>query len=277
MKQININGKLYKDTSAGVPYDSRAVRFGFGLYETMLIIDGRIQLLQHHFDRLFAGIEQLKLIKPELMSREWIEEEIMRTVKKNQLEKLCRVRFQVYAGKGGLFDGQSQWTEFIIDCQEIEQGLIQLNEKGLTWIYAEGLAKSPDSIANLKSTNAMIYALGARQAIEKNVDNTIILNTHGNAIETTLANIFCIKGDVLYTPPLSEGPVAGVMRRFVMEQLPAKGFTIKEEVFTKDFLKSADAVFATNAIRRLKWVSQIEDKQYPIGKILDVYENISYV
>lgn len=122
----------------------------------------------------------------------------------------------------------------------------------------------------------MIYALAARQATARKVDNAIMLNTNNNPIETTLANIYCIKDDVIYTPPLSEGPIAGVMRRHVMQQLPEKGFSIVEQPFTRDFLKSADAVFTTNAVRRMKWVASIEDKQYTIGKILDVYDSISY-
>ncbi|MCB0696078.1 MAG: aminotransferase class IV [Chitinophagaceae bacterium] len=276
MRHININGKLHKDTSASVPFDSRAVRFGFGLFETMLVLDGQIQLKEYHWERLFAGIKQLMLVMPELMTRQWMEDEIMRTVKKNQMEKLCRVRFQIYAGRGGLFDGQNPWTEFVIDCQNFDPRLTQLNEQGLSLVYAEGVSKSPDSIANLKTTNAMIYCMAARQATAKKADNAIILNTYGRPIETTLANIFCIKGDTLYTPPLSEGPVGGVMRKYIMQQLPKKGFTIIEEPFTKEFLESADAVFVTNAIRRFKWVASIEDKQYSFDKILDIYESISY-
>ena len=122
----------------------------------------------------------------------------------------------------------------------------------------------------------MIYAVAARQATAKKVDNAILLNTHGNAIETTLANIYCVHGDTIYTPPLSEGCIAGVMRRYIMQQLPAKGLNILERPFTLDFLKTADAVFTTNAIRRLKWVGNIEGTQYNIGKTLDIYEQIRY-
>lgn len=276
MRYVNINGKIQSATSAGVPYDSRVVRYGFGLFETMLVIDGKIQLKELHWDRLFKGIELLDLVMPELMTREWMESELMRTVKKNQSEKLCRVRFQVYAGRGGLFDGQAAWTEFIIDCHQIDPSIVQLNEKGLSLIYAENLAKSPNMICNLKTTNAMLYAIAARQATARKADNAIIKNVYGNPMETTLSNIFCIKGDTLYTPPLTEGCIAGVMRKYIMLHLPPKGFTIQEEPFVPGFLESADAVFTTNAVRRIKWVQRIEDKQYPIGKILDVYENISY-
>lgn len=276
MRHININGHIHKETNASVTYDNRAFRFGFGLFETMLMQDGKIMLKEYHFERLYASIEQLNFVMPELMTREWIENEIKRTVKKNKMEKLCRIRFQIYAGRGGLFDGQHPWTEFLIECQYVDPIVLQLNQKGLITKYAEGLAKSNDSIANLKSCNAMVYALAARQALKNNVDDTIILNTKGNGIETTIANIFCIKKDVIYTPPLSEGCIAGVMRRHVLDQLEKSGFDVQEEPFTKKFLKEADSIFATNAIRRIKWVQSIDSQEYKIGKVLDVYENISY-
>lgn len=276
MRHININGHIHKETNAAVTYDNRAFRFGFGLFETMLMQDGEIFLKEYHWDRLYAGIQQLNFMMPELMTKEWIEKEIKRTVKKNKMEKLCRIRFQIYAGRGGLFDGQHPWTEFLIECKQIDPIILQLNEKGLTTNYVEGLAKSNDNMANLKSSNAMIYALAARQALDNNVDDTIIINTQGNAIETTIANLFCIKKDTIYTPPLTEGCVAGVMRKYVMQQLTEGGFEVVEEPINKKFLKEAESVFATNAIRRIKWIQHIGDKEYKIGKILDVYERINY-
>lgn len=276
MRKVNINGKLHSSTSAAVPYDNRAFRFGFGLFETMLIIDGQIQLKEYHFDRLMSSLSTLRFEIPELMTQEWIEEEILRTVAKNKLQKLARVRFQIYAGRGGLYDGQNQWAEFVIECKPVEAHLLQLNEKGITSIYAEGFNKSVNDIANFKSCNAMVYMLSARLATRNKVDDAIILNCNDNAIETTLANLFCIKGDVIYTPPLSEGCIAGVMRKYLIEHLPQKGFTVEEKPFTRDFLASADSVFMTNAIRRLKWIERIGDKTYSIGKILDIYEQISY-
>lgn len=276
MRVVNINGRLHDTVDAGVPYDSRAVRFGFGIFETMLVIDGRIQLKELHWERLFNGVEQINLVMPELMTREWLEEEVMRTVRKNQLEKLCRVRLQLYAGRGGLFDGQNAWSEFIIDCQQVEPSLPQLNAKGFHLVYAENLAKSPNSISNLKSTNMMLYSLAARQATAKKVDNAIVFNTYGNPMETTLANIFCIKNDIIYTPPLSEGCVAGVMRKYLLQQLPAKGFRVEEQPLTTAFLENADAVFVTNALRRIKWIAQVESSTYKVDKVLEVYENVRF-
>lgn len=276
MRRVNINGRLHSSTSAAVPYDNRAFRFGFGLFETMLVLDGEIQLKNYHFDRLLSGLDALGFELPELMTKEWMEDEILKTVAKNKLLKLGRVRFHIYAGRGGLYDGQNQWAEFVIECKSVEPHLLQLNEKGLTTVYAEGYNKCVNKISNFKSSNAMVYVLAARVAKRNKVDDAILLNSNDNAIETTLANLFCIKDDVVYTPPLSEGCIAGVMRRYLLEQLPEKGFKVEEQPFTREFLSSADAVFMTNAIRRLKWIEKIGDKTYGINKILELYEHITY-
>lgn len=213
---------------------------------------------------------------PELMTREWIEGEILRTAKKNKLEKLCRIRLQIYAGRGGLYDGQNMWSEFVIESIPIEQHLTQLNDKGLTLCIAEGLQKSPDFIANMKTSNALIYSLAAAHAKRKRVDDALVYNTNGNIIESTIANIWWIKGKDLYTPPLSEGCIAGVMRKYLMQELPMKGLNIIEKPLTLNELKKADGVFLTNAVRRLKWVANIEGTEYNIDKVLPIYEHIPY-
>jgi branched-chain amino acid aminotransferase len=72
-----------------------------------------------------------------------------------------------------------------------------------------------------------------------------------------MANIFWLKDGQLYTPPLSEGCVAGVMRRYIIERIP-----VTESMLDTDTLYVADEVFLTNTIRRIKWVSVIADKTY---------------
>lgn len=276
MRYINVNGRLVKDTSASVPYNNRAFRFGFGIFETMLMRESVIQLKEYHWERLFDTLDKLRFEMPELMTREWIEGEILRTAKKNKLEKLCRIRLQIYAGRGGLYDGQNMWSEFVIESIPIEQHLTQLNDQGLSLCIAEGLQKSPDFIANMKTSNALIYSLAAAQAKRKRVDDALVYNTNGNIIESTLANIWWIKGKDIYTPPLSEGCIAGVMRRYLMQELPMKGLNIIEKALTLNELKKADGVFLTNAVRRLKWVANIEGTEYNIDKVLPIYEHIPY-
>ena len=81
MNYINLNGKITNTADAGMPIDNGAFRYGYGLFETMLVQDGLISLWQYHMDRLFAGVKQLYFVIPALMSPEYLEKEVLQTVK----------------------------------------------------------------------------------------------------------------------------------------------------------------------------------------------------
>src|SRR5690606_38623372 len=122
--------------------------------------------------------------------------------------------------------------------------------------------KSRNILANLKTTNALIYTQAAIQAQQNKWNDALIINTDGHILESTIANIFIIKDGILYTPPLSDGCVAGTMRRWVMDKLPSLGYQIVEQSLHLADLKTCNEVLLTNAIRRLKWVKEIGTYNY---------------
>ncbi len=269
MGYINIDGKLQALQDAVIPADNRAFRYGYGLFETMLVLDGVIQLADYHCDRLWSGAAALCLQIPKLLTREALVQEVLRTVAKNKLEKCCRVRLQLYPGSGGFFDNVSQQAHYLIECFLLETHMTELNEMGLTIGIAEGLQKSPDALANYKTTSALIYAIAAQQAKVNKWNDALLCNTHGHIIESTTTNIFWIKDDKVYTPALTEGCVAGVMRRYIMQKI-----AVTESILTTETLQQADAVFLTNAIRRIKWVRKFDTTIYNHGAVLNIVQQI---
>lgn len=254
--------------------DNRAFRYGYGLFETMLVEDGTISLWNYHSQRLFHSIETLAIHIPKLLTPAMLHSEILKTVKKNKLEKLCRARLQVFAGNGGLYERDSINAGFVIECFPLEADIYKLNTSGLHLGIATGLYKSCDQLSNLKSSNALIYAMAAKQAQQNQWNDALILNTHGHIIESTIANIFWIKDQVVHTPLLTEGCVAGVMRRFILEKLTDKNIPIVESVFTNNALLGANNIFLTNAIRRIRWISSVEKNNYTQGIINDIYNAV---
>jgi branched-chain amino acid aminotransferase len=77
-----------------------------------------------------------------------------------------------------------------------------------------------------------------------------------------VANIFWIKNQMVHTPPLSEGGVAGVTRKFLLQKLPGAGYTVNEKELTVDDLLSADEIFLTNAVRGIRIVGKVRDQNY---------------
>lgn len=266
MSFININGKMVTAGDGTVPVDNGAFRYGYGIFETMLLQDGIIRLKEYHWERLFSGLAQLQFQLPALIIRERLEKEITQLATRNKLEQLCRVRLQFFAGAGGLYSGEVQKPGYVIECFPLGEDILKLNENGLVTGVAEGVAKSADRLSNLKSCNALVYAMAARQAKAQHWNDALILNTSGNIIESTIANIFWIKDGAVFTPPLTEGCVAGVMRRHIMNNVQ-----VKEQPLNEKVILHADEVFLTNAIKRMRWVNTVGDRNYGNSMIRSIY------
>jgi branched-chain amino acid aminotransferase len=265
----NINGKIMPANEAAVPADNGAFRYGYGLFETMLVSGGVIQLGEHHWKRLFDSAQQMYFRLPTLMTPTWLEDQVLRTVARNGLSTQCRVRLQLYAGDGGLYGNGNEHPGFIIECYPLEEGALTLNENGLLTGIASGINKSPDTLANMKTCNALIYALAARQAKANKWNDALVLNTNSHIIESSIANIFWIKDNVVYTPPLSDGCVAGVMRQHVIRtiEVTVQHLTVHE-------LLGADEVFLTNAIKKVRWIGRIADTTFRNVMIRDIYATL---
>ena len=107
--------------------------------------------------------------------------------------------------------------------------------------------------------------MGAKWAKISGLDECLILNAWERVADTGIHNLFYILEDVLYTPPLSEGGVAGVMRRYVMEHYP-----VVERAVTPAELETASEVFLTNAIAGVRWVDRFRVTAYGHGRSAEI-------
>lgn len=257
---FNYNNKIYKDGQPVISAGNRALRYGDGLFETMKIIDGKIILEDLHFERLFTGMGKMHFEIPQNFSKNYIIDEILTLCKKNQHTKCARVRLMVFRGSGGLYDAVNNYPDYIIETWEIED-TSALNSNGFIIDIYAGSKKSCDEFSNLKNNNFLPYVMGAFYAKQNKLNDCIILNNYERICDTTIANIFIIKDDEIYTPPLNEGCVAGVMRKFIINTFSSQ-FTILEMPLTIEHLQNADEVFLTNSIKNIIWVKQFQDKKY---------------
>ena len=89
-------------------------------------------------------------------------------------------------------------------------------------------------------------------ARENNFDNAILLNSSACIIEATNANIFIVKNGNVYTPPLKDGCVSGIMRNWLFDCID-----IIEESILIDKVLEADEIFVSNTIDGLIPVNKI--------------------
>jgi len=259
-KYFNYNGRFFADDETVLSKDDRSYRYGDGLFETMKLINGNILLEDYHFERLFLGLDVLKFNIPVLFTKRQIEKEIKELSKKNECENSARIRLSVSRGNGGLYDCDNKFS-YLIECWPLEQnGFI---ENGLNIDIFPDARKSIDVFSNLKSANYLPYVIAAIWAKENKLNDALILNQHERICDSTIANVFWVKDNKIFTPPLNEGCVAGIMRKKILELVARNSdHGMQEAVLTQDILLQADEVFLTNATTGIRWVKECRGKVY---------------
>lgn len=254
---------MMEATGPALMADNKSYRYGDGLFETIKIINQKISLEPYHFERLFQSLEVMHFDIPVLFTRDRIKEEIVSLCTKNKCDALARVRFSVFRGNGGITESLHD-LQYLIECWPLNNITNQLNENGLMIdIYPEA-RKSSDKFSNVKSANFLPYVMAAMHAQKNQLNDAIILNMHNRIADSSVANIFIVKGNEIKTPSLSEGCVNGVMRKFLIDnfQNTNSDMIITETGLSIADLLSADEVFLTNAISGIKWVKRFRDKIY---------------
>ena len=259
---INQNGKIINETNAVVSVNNRSFRYGDGCFETMKVVKGNLLMPDFHFERLFSSLRLLQFDIPSFFTPAYLHTQVIELAKKNYHDKLARIRLTVYRGEGGLYDPQNLNPYFIIQTWELNPSNNILNENGLVIDVFKGAKKICDDYSAIKSNNYLSYAMAALWVKQQHLNDAILLNPYNRVADATIANVFAVKDGVISTPCLTEGCINGIMRRNLLQKLPEIGLNAVEWELTVENLLEADELFLTNSIYGIRWVKQLQDKNY---------------
>jgi branched-chain amino acid aminotransferase len=92
------------------------------------------------------------------------------------------------------------------------------------------------------------------------------LNAEGFVSECTADNIFIVKDNKLFTPPLSAGALYGITRQVVIELAEESGFSVSEPNLTRYDLFNADECFLTGTGAEIVPIVKIDGRVIGTGK-----------
>ncbi len=258
---INVNGKVLSRDKISISPDNRSFRYGDGFFETMKFSGGKILLANYHFERLFASLETLEFDTLKPLTADIIYEQVTILALKNN-HSLARVRMTFYRGDGGLYDDFSNKPNYLIQTWNLNPASNHLNENGLVVDFYKDARKTVDRFSSIKSNNFLPYVMGAIYAKKNRLNDCIIMNAYGHVADATIANVFTVNNGVIRTPPLTDGTVNGVMRRFIIRCIKEEGMPFLETSLSEEDILQASEIFLTNAIYGLRWVKQVGTSSY---------------
>ncbi|WP_299224413.1 aminotransferase class IV [uncultured Psychroserpens sp.] len=261
---INLNGNIVSNTTV-ISVENRGHKVGDALFETIKVVHGKILFLEDHYFRLMASMRILRMEIPMNFTLEFLEAEILKTTKANQLDKSSvRVRITIDRGEGGAYLPIDQNINYTIVAQPLETDFYTLTDNAT---YVVDLFKdyfvAPGLLSTLKTNNKVINVLGSIYANENSLDNCLMLNTNKNVIEALNGNLFLVNGKTIKTPPLTDGCLKGIMRQQLMVILEQSEDYILEEASISPFeLQKADELFITNVVIGIQPIYKYRKKAY---------------
>lgn len=260
---LNHNGKLYKDGKLLISPNNRSFRYGDGCFETMKMANGKIVLRDLHIQRLFSSLETLQFQLPKLFTPAMLEQQVTELAVKNGHTNLARIRLMVFRGDGGLHEIDNH-PNYLIQTWPLNDSYNQLNENGLDTGIFKDAAKACDTFSPIKNNNYLCYAMAALWAKQNKLNDAVVLNAFGRVADASIANIFIVHNGIIKTPALTEGCIAGVTRRHLLQCLHKEGMPVEETSITIDDVLQAHEVFLTNAAYGMRWVKSCGNSNYTL-------------
>jgi len=258
-----LNGEFFDPGKPLLMLQNRSFCYGDALFETIHAFGTEPRHFQLHFRRLMAGMETLGMRVPPYFDQEQLFGLIVKLLNKTRIFGSARIRLTVFRNDGGLYTPATDEVSFTIEATPLEQQKYTLNEKGLFIDIFTDIPKPQNMLSPYKTANALLFVMAAKYKQSKSLGDCIIINTEGKIVEATSSNIFIIKGKNIYTPRLSDGCIAGIMRLKIIELAPKVGLIVNDNAsLVEANLLAADEIFLTNAVTGLRWVMGFRDRRF---------------
>ena len=223
---------------------------GWGIFSTIRVQDGVLFAWERHWARMMRDAARMRVPFPE--DPKSLEQRLYRLIDANHATN-STLRVVVVRNRGGMFEGPAE------RAFETVAFTAPLND----WGESVNLGIVPQArhaaseFAGTKYISWSENLTRYERAHEQGFDEVVLLNERDEVAECSSANIFIVKGDHAFTPPLSSGCLPGVTRALLLDEIRVPGIPVSEKALLLADLESADEMFITSTTRDLMPVASV--------------------
>jgi len=247
-----------------VPITDRSFQYGDGCFSTILVRDSDPELWDFHVERMTQALKRLSIDEPDWASiRNWISDIVLSDIERQG------IKIHISRGHGGrgYSSKDIHHPQVTISRFDYPDYYDSWCKNGISLAICQTQLGLNPLLAGMKHNNRLEQILIKNELDAGHYSDGVVLDIHHRVIETSMANLFWMSGDVLYTPLLDQAGVAGVMRRKIIDVMTQQSCCIDEGHFLLSNLLNADEIFICNALLGIAPVVNISSKyQYSIGQ-----------
>lgn len=268
---IWFDGKLVPWDQAKVHVLSHALHYGSGVFEGIRAYscdDGTSSVfrLKDHAKRLIDSSHILGLKIP--YTAEEIEKAIIDTMVANKMDE-GYIRPLAFVGYGemGVYPGNNpvnviiatwKWGAYL-GPEALEMG-IRVKTSSFARMHVNTL------MSKAKASGNYVNSILAKMEVKADgYDEAIMLDTSGFVSEATGENIFMVRRGVIKTTPLTS-VLDGITRNSIITIARDLGYTVEEQLFTRDELYIADEAFFSGTAAELTPIREVDGRTIGAGR-----------
>lgn len=259
--RVWLNGRLVPEQKAVIPAFDRGFLFGDGIYETIRAYRGVPFRLARHLERLAVSAKGLGISIPGGTAR--IGKAVQAVIAANRLES-ARIRITISRGVGWepSMKGLRPPTILVHAAPYVPPSDDDYR-RGVPAVIVDRVRNDRRAVdPAMKTTSLLNNVLAALDAKRAGAREAILLNPAGYVAEEATANVFWVRSQVVYTPSLDVGILAGVTRSLVLELARRLGYPVREGRFRPSALRSADEAFVTASTIEVLPLASVGRRRY---------------
>jgi branched-chain amino acid aminotransferase len=269
--KIWMNGKLVNWDDARIHVLSHVVHYGSSWFEGIRCYEtakgAAIFRLDRHTRRLF---DSTRIYRTEIPYAEpQIEEAILSTIRANKMRS-CYIRPIVYRGYGDV--GVNPLNCPVDVCIAVWEWGSYLGPEALTngidVCVSTWQRPAPNTLPQMAKAggNYILSQMMKVEAIKAGFAEAIALDVNGNLSEGSGENLFAVKDDVIYTPPLSASLLPGITRASIIQLAKESGYDVRETSIPREMVYVADELFFTGTAAEVTPIRSVDKVLVRNGK-----------
>lgn len=270
-----LNGEFMPLSEAKISPMDRGFLFGDGIYEVIPTYHGKAVGMTGHLSRMRDGLAAISITNP-YSAQQW----------QQNLDELIDANASHFpSGNIGVYFHISRGTDtkrYHAYPQNITPTVF-----GFAFEIAPAQPLEADKVkpfrvaleedkrwqrCHIKSTSLLGNVMHFQAGVESGVQETILHNSDGIITEASSCNVFMVKDNAIFTPPLDNQLLPGITRQIALEAFKQAGLVVEEKWFTTEDLFNADEVWLTSSSKEIAPVIEVDGKTIGTGEVGSMWE-----